>query len=119
MFWRILARLRSGRDRGEQINPRGFGGLVEVHPTSLSVACAFAAFCASALAAQTAACPFDAKTLSFTGSPEEQARCLLRPVRRFAHLGDALDRPVFFCVDCDETHVVLRQGFSAGTEHAD
>jgi len=35
-------------------------------------------------------CKFDATTLSFAGSPSEQARCLLRPVKKQGNLGDAL-----------------------------
>lgn len=33
------------------------------------------------------ACPFDADSLSFAGSPREQARCLLRPVLAYGRLG--------------------------------
>jgi hypothetical protein len=39
--------------------------------------------------AQQAACPFDIDRMSFSGSPTEQALCLLRPVLRYAHLGTA------------------------------
>jgi len=35
-------------------------------------------------------CKFDATTLSFAGMPSEQARCLLRPVKKQGNLGDAL-----------------------------
>src|SRR5438477_8623806 len=35
-------------------------------------------------------CKFDAATLSFAGTPSEQARCLLRPVKKQGNLGDAL-----------------------------
>src|ERR1043165_6871752 len=35
-------------------------------------------------------CKFDAATLSIAGTPSEQARCLLRPVKKQGNLGDAL-----------------------------
>ena len=35
-------------------------------------------------------CKFDAATLAFAGSPTEQARCLLRPVKKQGNLGDTL-----------------------------
>jgi hypothetical protein len=35
-------------------------------------------------------CKFDAATASFAGTPSEQARCLLRPVKKQGNLGDAL-----------------------------
>jgi hypothetical protein len=41
--------------------------------------------------AQQTPCPFERASLVFTGSATDQARCLLRPVRRFGHLGNRLD----------------------------
>lgn len=38
------------------------------------------------------ACPFDMELLSFEGTPVEQARCLLRPVRMYARLGQPLEK---------------------------
>ena len=35
-------------------------------------------------------CKFDAATAAFAGTPSEQARCLLRPVKKQGNLGDAL-----------------------------
>src|SRR5713226_7773320 len=32
-------------------------------------------------------CRFDSDTLSFSGTPKEQAQCLLRPVGKFGHVG--------------------------------
>jgi hypothetical protein len=40
--------------------------------------------------AQNSPCPVDEKTLQFKGSPKEQARCLLRPVKPRGVLGDRL-----------------------------
>lgn len=37
-------------------------------------------------------CPFDESTLSFKGTPLEQAKCLLRPVLRYGRLGEPLAR---------------------------
>ena len=37
-------------------------------------------------------CPFDETTLSFKGTPLEQAKCLLRPVQRYGRLGEPLAR---------------------------
>jgi hypothetical protein len=37
-------------------------------------------------------CPFDEATLSFKGTPLEQAKCLLRPVLRYGNLGEPLAR---------------------------
>lgn len=45
---------------------------------------------AGSLPAQEKACPFNDSTLSFSGSPLEQARCLLRPVKMYARLGQPL-----------------------------
>lgn len=42
-----------------------------------------------AVAAPVGSCGFDAATLSFAGSPVEQARCLLRTVRKFGKLDPA------------------------------
>jgi len=54
--------------------------------------------------AQETRCPFNDSTRSFAGTPSEQARCLLRPVRRLGNVGprratlpaplDQLDRPI-------------------------
>ncbi|KAA3616164.1 MAG: hypothetical protein DWQ05_10475 [Calditrichaeota bacterium] len=41
--------------------------------------------------AQEKACVFNESSLSFTGSPLDQAKCLLRPVKMYAHLGVQLD----------------------------
>jgi hypothetical protein len=43
----------------------------------------------SAPAAETA-CPFDEARLEFAGTPLEQAKCLLRPVSEYGHLGQLL-----------------------------
>ena len=45
---------------------------------------------ANKVSATETACPFIDSTLSFAGSPVEQARCLLRPVKRYAKLGKPL-----------------------------
>ena len=42
--------------------------------------------------AQNVPCPFDETSLSFKGSPVEQARCLLRPVRMYGRLGPPLKK---------------------------
>lgn len=54
--------------------------------------------------AQEVRCPFSTSARSFLGTPTEQARCLLRPVRRLGNVGprratlpaplDQLDRPI-------------------------
>ncbi|MFQ5583252.1 MAG: hypothetical protein ACE5GL_02305 [Calditrichia bacterium] len=36
-------------------------------------------------------CPFDYSELHFTGAPLAQAKCLLRPVEKYAHLSEPLD----------------------------
>lgn len=46
--------------------------------------------CASSLPAQETRCPLDTSSVSFSGSEVEQAKCLLRPVRPFGHLGGNL-----------------------------
>lgn len=42
------------------------------------------------LFAQNSPCPFNEKTFQFVGSPKEQARCLLRPVKPRGILGEEL-----------------------------
>ena len=42
-------------------------------------------------AASGGKCAFQTQNLSFAGGPEEQARCLLSPVRKSANIGDTLD----------------------------
>jgi hypothetical protein len=42
------------------------------------------------LSARQAPCPFDETKMQFEGTPLEQAKCLLRPVRRYAILGKPL-----------------------------
>lgn len=42
--------------------------------------------------AQNPPCRFDAKTLQFAGSPQEQSRCLLRPVKPRGILGERLEK---------------------------
>ncbi|MCR9136247.1 MAG: 3D domain-containing protein [Alphaproteobacteria bacterium] len=37
-------------------------------------------------------CDFDGVTMSFKGTPSEQARCLLTPVGKYAHLGETLSQ---------------------------
>jgi hypothetical protein len=50
-------------------------------------------FCFSNLVnAQNTACLFDKETLQFVGSPVEQARCLLRPVKIVGNLGASLQK---------------------------
>lgn len=41
--------------------------------------------------AQEKGCEFIESSLSFAGSPSDQAKCLLRPVKMYAHLGTQLD----------------------------
>ncbi len=61
-------------------------------PTPIvSAICGLALAPFSADAAQQARCPFDTAALTFDGSLSEQARCLLRPVRPFGHLGPTLE----------------------------
>ncbi|MSU57410.1 MAG: hypothetical protein EXS35_04395 [Pedosphaera sp.] len=55
----------------------------------------FAAFvslllCCSTIRAENSSCHFDTNTLSFAGTPLEQARCLLRPVKRYGELSAPL-----------------------------
>ncbi len=40
--------------------------------------------------AQDTRCPFDDSSLTFSGSPLEQAKCLLRPVKMYGRLGEPL-----------------------------
>jgi hypothetical protein len=42
--------------------------------------------------AQETPCAFDESSLSYVGSPQEQARCLLRPVQTGGRLGSALEK---------------------------
>jgi hypothetical protein len=44
------------------------------------------------VSAQNTACQFDKETLQFVGSPVEQARCLLRPVKIVGNLGEPLNK---------------------------
>lgn len=44
------------------------------------------------MTAQNKPCPFDEKILQFTGSPIEQARCLLRPNKIYGALGEKLKK---------------------------
>lgn len=46
--------------------------------------------CCSTIRAANTSCRFDTNTLSFAGTPLEQARCLLRPVKRFGQLSAPL-----------------------------
>jgi hypothetical protein len=57
-------------------------------------ACLALVFITNALSAraQDTACPFDDTSLSYTGTPQEQARCLLRPVHTGGHLGAPLKK---------------------------
>jgi hypothetical protein len=48
------------------------------------------ALLATPLLAAEPTCSFDTNSLSFPGTPLEQARCLLRPVQRFGNLGKPL-----------------------------
>src|SRR6476620_11710465 len=41
---------------------------------------------------QNIPCPFNTETFQFQGSPKEQARCLLRPVKQRGILGEQLKR---------------------------
>jgi hypothetical protein len=41
---------------------------------------------------QNIPCPFNSQTLQFQGSPKEQARCLLRPVKQRGILGETLKK---------------------------
>src|SRR5256714_11235071 len=45
-----------------------------------------------AIRAQDTPCVFDDSSLSYTGTPQEQARCLLRPVLMGGHLGAPLKK---------------------------
>lgn len=54
------------------------------------VAVALAAAGLSPALARAAPCAFDKQALSFTGTPTEQARCLLKPVGRWGKLGPPL-----------------------------
>src|SRR4051812_21674842 len=57
----------------------------------------FLNFAPADLPAAETRCPFDEAKLEFSGSPLEQARCLLRPVSEFGRLGQplaALPRPL-------------------------
>lgn len=77
----------------------GFAGVAD-HVGLLTRSCAFATVvlfltCASASASdyiepKPGLCRFDHEALTFKGSPAEQAKCLLRPVRRGASIGEAL-----------------------------
>ncbi len=58
-------------------------------PGEIFVTCAFACAMVSAVRAETG-CHFDTNTMSFQGTPIEQARCLLRPVLPFGRLGPQL-----------------------------
>jgi len=60
------------------------------HVTILGLLACLAIVYTSALEAQVERCPFNADTLSFVGSETEQARCLLRPVGPFGHVGAQL-----------------------------
>lgn len=53
----------------------------------------FLVFCFSCfVSAQNTACQFDRETLQFAGTPVEQARCLLRPVKIVGNLGEPLKK---------------------------
>ena len=43
--------------------------------------------CVAQANGQDTRCAFDVATFTFAGNAQEQARCLLRPVKKFAHLG--------------------------------
>lgn len=57
---------------------------------SISAALISFLLCCSSVGAANTSCRFDTNTLSFAGSPLEQARCLLRPVKRFGELSGPL-----------------------------
>ena len=59
--------------------------------SALAVAVNLALLAPPAAGAETR-CPFDESTLSFTGTPLDQAKCLLRPVMRYGRLGKPLAR---------------------------
>jgi hypothetical protein len=65
-------------------------------PSRLSKLFICAALCLIAngitVRAQETPCAFDDSSLSYNGSPQEQARCLLRPVQIGGHLGEPLER---------------------------
>ena len=53
----------------------------------------FLVFCFSYFVnAQNTPCQLDKETLQFAGTPVEQARCLLRPVKIVGNLGEPLQR---------------------------
>lgn len=58
---------------------------------SLQIICLFLLFSIMTIA-QNKPCQFDEKTLQFTGSPIEQARCLLRPNKIGGELGEELKK---------------------------
>ena len=59
---------------------------------SLIFVSVFLQICAIPIAAgqQAQRCSFDTTSLRFHGSETEQARCLLRPVKPFGHIGKRL-----------------------------
>lgn len=63
---------------------------LHVFPKTIALALFFAAFMTFEALAQNTPCPLDARTLRFTGTPVEQARCLLRPNR----IGGVLGAPL-------------------------
>ena len=51
---------------------------------------AAALLCAGSVRGENTSCSFDTNTLSFPGTPLEQAHCLLRPVKVYGELGEPL-----------------------------
>src|SRR6478735_8135978 len=56
----------------------------------MAVALACLPITAASAAGLVGGCGFDSTVLAFAGPPADQARCLLRPVAKFGHVGTTL-----------------------------
>ena len=78
-------------DRSPRVSKGGLN--FQICPPLLTPGLLLLVFCFSNfVSAQNTACRFDQETLQFAGSPVEQARCLLRPVKIVGNLGEPLQR---------------------------